>query len=102
MSERPLVLGIDAGGTRTRWALMNAERAVVAEGEVRGLSALQVRDDEQEKLRHTLAELAKAVLAHAKPARAHAGLTGFGSVRDRKSTRLNSSHIQKSRMPSSA
>ena len=27
---------------------------------------------------------------------------GFGDVRDRKSTRLNSSHIQKSRMPSSA
>ena len=31
-------------------------------------------------------------------------LRGFGSfrIRDRKSTRLNSSHIQKSRMPSSA
>ena len=42
MSE--LVLGIDAGGTRTRWALMAADGAIAAEGEVRGLSALQVRE----------------------------------------------------------
>ena len=30
------------------------------------------------------------------------GLCGIAEVLDRKSTRLNSSHIQKSRMPSSA
>ena len=31
-----------------------------------------------------------------------AGLVAFKAMKDRKSTRLNSSHIQKSRMPSSA
>ena len=33
---------------------------------------------------------------------AHAGYVGPGMLRDRKSTRLNSSHITRSRMPSSA
>ena len=34
--------------------------------------------------------------------RLNVGAAGIGGGRDRKSTRLNSSHIQKSRMPSSA
>jgi N-acetylglucosamine kinase-like BadF-type ATPase len=74
----PRALGIDAGGTRTRWALMDESREVVAEGEVRGASALQVREDERGKLQETLAALASEVLAHARPARTHAGFTGFG------------------------
>ena len=36
------------------------------------------------------------------PGRIVAGRIALGGVEDRKSTRLNSSHIQKSRMPSSA
>ena len=39
-------LGIDAGGTRTRWALAGADGAIVAEGEVAGLSALQMASSE--------------------------------------------------------
>ena len=31
-----------------------------------------------------------------------AAVAGYNALQDRKSTRLNSSHIQKSRMPSSA
>src|SRR5258708_4715890 len=71
-----LGLGIDAGGTRTRWALATAPGEIVGEGEVRGMSALQVR--EERHVRETLAELAAGVLAHGRPARVHAGLTGFG------------------------
>lgn len=70
----PLGLGIDAGGTRTRWALATAPGEIVAEGEVRGMSAMQIEDGHA---RDRLAELAAAVLAHGRPARAHAGLTGF-------------------------
>lgn len=74
-----LGLGIDAGGTRTRWALASADGAVVAEGQVAGLSALQMSSASG---RHTVhanfAELARAVLAKGQPQRIHAGLTGFG------------------------
>ena len=76
MTEALLGLGIDAGGTRTRWALATAPGEIVAEGEVRGMSALQAR--EERHVRETLAELAAGVLAHGRPARVHAGLTGFG------------------------
>jgi N-acetylglucosamine kinase-like BadF-type ATPase len=74
-----LGLGIDAGGTRTRWALAAADGAILAEGAVAGLSALQMgsphgRDDVQA----TFAALAAAVLPHGTPARVQAGLTGFG------------------------
>jgi glucosamine kinase len=71
-------LGIDAGGTRTRWALAALPESIFAEGAVRGLSALQVHSGERARLLETLSELATAVLACARPARVHAGLTGFG------------------------
>jgi glucosamine kinase len=71
-----LGLGVDAGGTQTRWALAGAD-GVVAEGAVRGMSALQLR--EPAALRAALAELAGDVLEHGRPARVHAGLTGLGN-----------------------
>ncbi|WP_229459041.1 N-acetylglucosamine kinase [Massilia glaciei] len=76
---RALGLGIDAGGTRTRWALAAREGAVLAEGEVAGLSALQMCSAEGRRgAAETFAALAAAVLAHGRPARVRAGLTGFG------------------------
>lgn len=72
-----LGLGIDAGGTRTRWALATRSGEIVAEGEVRGMSALRMTDGDH--ARDTLAQLAAAVLVHGRPARVHAGLTGFGA-----------------------
>ena len=72
-------LGIDAGGTRTRWALADADGQVIAEGKVGGLSALQMSSASG---RHTVhanfSTLAKAVLEHGRPQRIQAGLTGFG------------------------
>ena len=72
-----LGLGIDAGGTQTRWALAEAPGAIVAEGAVRGMSALQARTESA--FRQSVAELAAAVLPHGRPARIHAGLTGLGN-----------------------
>lgn len=69
-------LGIDAGGTQTRWALAAAKGDIVAEGAVRGMSALQV--GEGNHVREAMAELAAAALAHGAPASIHAGVTGFG------------------------
>jgi N-acetylglucosamine kinase-like BadF-type ATPase len=78
-SHSGLGLGIDAGGTRTRWSLAAAGGVIVAEGTVAGLSALQMGTPHgRETVRATFATLAAAVLAHGTPARVEAGLTGFG------------------------
>lgn len=76
-------LGIDAGGTQTRWALADAGGAIVAEGHVAGLSALQMASPAgRERVRATFETLARDVLdaaaAHGRPRRINAGLTGFG------------------------
>ena len=76
---RGLALGIDAGGTRTRWALARASGAIVAEGQVAGLSALQMSSAAGRHTVHaSFSELARAVLAQGRPVRVRAGLTGFG------------------------
>ena len=78
-TSSPLGLGIDAGGTRTRWALADGTGALVADGEVAGLSALQMESSAGRTGLHArLASLADAVLARGKPSHIRAGLTGFG------------------------
>jgi glucosamine kinase len=72
-------LGIDAGGTQTRWALAAPDGAILAEGTVAGLSALQMsKPDGRASVHATFMTLARDVRAHAQPARVRAGLTGFG------------------------
>jgi N-acetylglucosamine kinase-like BadF-type ATPase len=78
-SAPDLGLGIDAGGTQTRWALAAPGGAILAEGMVAGLSALQMGSPHgRETVRATFAELAQSVLPHGVPVRVEAGLTGFG------------------------
>jgi glucosamine kinase len=72
-------LGIDAGGTQTRWALAAPGGDIVAEGTVAGLSALQMSSAAgRQTVYATFAELSRAVLLHGRPSRIRAGLTGFG------------------------
>ena len=74
-----LGLGIDAGGTRTRWALASGDGEVLAEGQVGGLSALQMSSAPgRQAVRANFSDLARAVLAHGQPQRIQAGMTGFG------------------------
>lgn len=74
-----LGLGIDAGGTQTRWALAGANGAIVADGAVDGLSALQMSSESGRAALHaTFATLSRAVLAIGQPRAVVAGLTGFG------------------------
>ncbi|MGK5062909.1 BadF/BadG/BcrA/BcrD ATPase family protein [Janthinobacterium sp. LB3P112] len=74
-----LGLGIDAGGTQTRWALANADGAIVADGAVEGLSALQMSNEAGRAAVHaTFARLCQGVLAVGQPGAVVAGLTGFG------------------------
>ena len=72
-------LGIDAGGTRTRWALAGIDGVILAEGEVPGLSALQMASAEgRANLQATFALLVQQVRQHAQPLHIRAGVTGFG------------------------
>lgn len=78
-TDRTLGLGIDAGGTETRWALSDANGQIVAEGTVAGLSALMMaKPAGREQVHATFTQLAKDVLDNGKPRRVCAGLTGFG------------------------
>ena len=77
----PLGLGIDAGGTQTRWALASPAGEIVAEGQVAGLSAVQMGTRSgQQALREGFAELAAQVLEVGRPGAVRAGLTGFGGT----------------------
>ena len=75
-------LGIDAGGTRTRWALADAAGVLVVEGAVQGMSGLQLQTPTG--LTHlctVLQNLASAVTMHtgSEPLSLCAGFTGLGS-----------------------
>ncbi|MES2741597.1 MAG: BadF/BadG/BcrA/BcrD ATPase family protein [Pseudomonadota bacterium] len=86
MNELPpaagLGLGIDGGGTQTRWALALPSGAVVAEGSAAGLSALQLcatdATDATRAAHALLAGLCHEVLVAGRPARVWAGLSGYG------------------------
>ena len=78
-SDRTLGLGIDAGGTETRWALSDPAGAIVAEGAVVGLSALMMaKPAGREQVQAIFTQLSREVLETGKPLRVCAGLTGFG------------------------
>lgn len=75
--EGPLALGLDAGGTATRWALAQSGGRIVAEGEVAGISALELASGGSVRVGEVLQGLARAVLAVGVPVQVHAGLTGL-------------------------
>jgi N-acetylglucosamine kinase-like BadF-type ATPase len=74
-----LALGIDAGGSRTRWALADPAGNIVAEGATPGFSVLQMASHEgRQGVYAAIAGLCQAVLETGQPGRVRAGLTGFG------------------------
>jgi glucosamine kinase len=78
-SGNVLGLGIDAGGTQTRWALAGPDGVIYAEGDTAGLSALQMSSsDGRASVHATFTALTQAVLRHGRPQGVRAGLTGFG------------------------
>ena len=57
----PFGLGVDAGGTATRWLLIDAHGRECARGEVAGFSATQLGTVQRPLLDAALAELAAAL-----------------------------------------
>ena len=84
MTKQILGLGIDAGGTQTRWALANANEEIVADGRVAGLTALLMGTEAgRVHLHETMAAVAQALLPAHQPQRICAGMTGFTEGGDR-------------------
>ncbi len=83
MNTSTLGLGIDAGGTRTSWALADAAGRVLAKGSVAGLTALMMGNDAgRVQTAAALRELARDALAAGPgtPARVLAGFTGYSDA----------------------
>jgi glucosamine kinase len=74
-------LGIDAGGTQTRWAVADAQGRILAEGAVAGLSATQLGDEAgRAHLTRSFAAIAHAAKAHGQVLQIRAALTGFDAA----------------------
>lgn len=85
----PQSLGLDVGGTQTRWALMAPDASVVAQGSVAGFTALQLDTEAgQSQVSDVLASLAVQVAAGGGASALCAGVTGFGGAQDRGSAAL--------------
>lgn len=74
--------GLDVGGSRTRWALADPERGLIAQGEAGGFSAWQMASESgRANIRAVLTQIAAQMQpyrsAHARFT-LHAGMTGFG------------------------
>lgn len=79
-----LGVGLDAGGTQTRWALTDAGGTSIAEGHVAGLSALQLESPRgRDALRQTLQDLAQALRPYTQDLTLglYAGITGLSDTR---------------------
>lgn len=71
-------LGLDAGGTQTRWALARASGEIIANGDIAGMTALQMSTDAGvAHIRSVITSLAKAVIAIGQPVCVCAGITGL-------------------------
>ncbi len=87
MNEVPFFgLGLDAGGSQTRWALADTNGELVVQGHVAGLSGLQLQSDAGlASLRATLQTLAHALneVIQGQPLALYGGFTGLGAEQDK-------------------
>ena len=70
-------LGIDMGGTASRWVLIDDAETIVARGAAAGATGHLFNPVERERLHATLAAVAEGARAHA-PDAAFLGITGLG------------------------
>jgi glucosamine kinase len=84
-SDPHLAIGIDAGGTQTRWCMMQGGGEMLAEGAVRGLTALMMHTpDGIETMQQSLMSIAATVRLHVgnAPLNVCAGFTGIDGASD--------------------
>jgi glucosamine kinase len=76
-NARTIGLGLDAGGTATRWHLADVAGTTTATGGAGPLTGLIYGDAAKRAAGVTLDEIAMAVLAHGRPTHILAGITGL-------------------------
>ncbi len=84
-------LGIDMGGSATRWVLVDASGLEIARGNAPGATGLLYDTPRRDAFSAAL-DVVRSALPHA-PARAHLGITGAGFGRDPAITALASSAL---------
>lgn len=83
-------MGLDAGGTATRWAAMDAAGALIAEGQCDGFGGAHVSNlDRRVELLGVLRTLAHAVGRHGRVRAIYAGVTGISDPRGAVTQELN-------------
>jgi N-acetylglucosamine kinase-like BadF-type ATPase len=86
MNETPVYgLGLDAGGSQTRWALADTKGSIRAQGHVAGMSGLQLQSDAgKATLRATLVALAQSLgeVTRGHSLALYGGFTGLGGEQD--------------------
>ena len=93
-------LGIDAGGSQTRWALVGPDQGVLAEGSVAGFSALQLGGESgRRKVSDILKGLADQAMGWGAVSAVHAGVTGFGGLQERSGQILHALLVRHFKLP---
>jgi glucosamine kinase len=82
MLDSPIGLGLDAGGTATRWHLVDAAGRTIATGSAAPLTGHVYTGSAQSAARATLDAIAAAVGTHAQPTHVLAGITGLDEGTD--------------------
>lgn len=78
--EPPLGLGIETGGTASRWCLVSAAGEVMARGDVAPMTGHVFSEADHERVRSIFAELAAQLADYGRPSAIVAGVTGIGST----------------------
>ncbi len=73
-----IALGIDGGGTGTRWALVNADGTVLVEGKTHALYGVIRTEKDRKKIHDAFAEIAQQIVAFGTPRYIVMGLTALG------------------------
>lgn len=75
-------LGIDGGGSCTRWAIARPDGSIASEGESVGMTAMHIPQDDGRSLGEALGALAASIRRHGAPTGACIALTGLGDRGD--------------------
>lgn len=80
IARQPAHIGIDIGGTGSRWVACDVEGRELARGQAKGASAHMFNSAERQRLTAVLVDIAAQLVAHGIfPSRIRAGLTGYGA-----------------------
>ena len=83
VAKEPCFLGIDVGGTQTRWALVESTGALIAEGVAEGFSGMHLavaQESEGVTCRlNTVAQMVRGAQHHRRLCGLRAGVTGIGT-----------------------